>query len=233
MSNERATIIAAAIGGICLFLAAVIGLFTPVVTRLSERMLAPTETPLPTAPPPPSPAATSTPIAPPTETPNPNIVIVVYNNFENDQDLYVDGDLKAAVDSGSYATATVTRGSHVLTNCARGKNPQVNPENCVGRTYTVDQDPFFWELPGNVTPTQANALFLIRNISSIDIDFFIDGKLSASVDRNRYVELNVLVGVHNFQACPRGMNPLADSASCGTLSRFDIENAVQSWTIRD
>jgi hypothetical protein len=230
LSNERATVIAAAIGGICIFLAAVIGLFTPVISRLSERILSPTETPLPTATWTPSPSPT--PLVPPTETPNPSVVFLVYNNFENPQDLYVDGQLEAAVDSGSYATFRTQRGSHLLTSCARGKNPQVNPESCIGRTFVVQEDPFFWEMTGNKIP-EGDATLIVRDISSIDVDFFIDDKLTTSVDRGTYIVLKVPVGVRSFQACPRGLNPQANPKNCGLVSRYDLENAIQSWTIHD
>lgn len=234
LSNERATIIAAAIGGICVFLAALIGLFTPVVSRVTERFLVtPTETPLPTATATLTPTETPTPLTPPTETPNPSIVFLVFNNFETDQDLYVDGKLEAAVDSGSYATTRVLRGSHILTNCARGKNPQVNPESCLARTYVVQDDPFFWELTGNTPPPNKQVIFLIRNISSLDIDFFVDGAYTRSVNRATYHELSLTQGQHSFQACPRGFNPVANPNNCGPLSRFDLETAVQSWTIHD
>lgn len=229
-TNAKASVIAAAIGGICIFLAAVIGLFTPVVSRLSERLLAPTETPLPTNTW--TPAPTWTPEVPPTETASPSVVFLVYNNFENHQDLYVDGQLEAAVDSGSYATFRTLRGSHLLTSCARGKNPQVNPESCIGRTYVIQEDPFFWEMTGNKTP-QGDATFIVRDISAVDVDFFIDDKLTTSVDRATYVVLKVPVGVRTFQACPRGLNPVANPTNCGPLSRFDVENAIQSWTIHD
>lgn len=236
LSNERATVLAAAIGGICLFAAAVIGLFSPVTARLMDRFLAPTETPIPTSTPTPTatstPLPTATPLIPPTETPNPSVVFLVYNNYEGDQDLYIDGKLEAAVDTGGYATTRVQRGSHILTNCTRGKNPQVNPTDCVARTFVIQEDPFFWELPGNKTPN-GDATFIIRNISSIDIDFFVEGKLTVSLDRASYTILPMAPRVHQFQACPRGLNPVANPDNCGPLSRFDVENAVQSWTIHD
>ncbi len=239
-SNERATIIAAAIGGICVFLAALIGLFTPVVTRISERFLAPpTDAPIPTsvttlAPPAAlAPTATRVPPTSPAETPEPILVFVVYNNFEADQDLYIDGKLEAAVDMGSYATTRVTRGSHILTSCARGKNPQVNPESCLARTYTILDNPFFWELSGNTPPQNGKVIFLLRNISSMDIDFFVDGAFMTTLDRARYAELMLEPGVHSLQACPHTYTPTANPDNCGPLNRFDIQTAVYAWTIHD
>jgi hypothetical protein len=227
LSNERATVIAAAIGGVCICLAAVIGLFSPLTTRLMDRFLL-TATPLPSPTSPP----TNTPEIPPTETPNPSLVFIVYNNFEQDQDLYVDGKLEAAVDTGGYSTFRTLRGSHILTTCARGKNPTVNPDSCLGRTFVVQEDPFFWEIPGNQAAV-GDATLLVRNISSIDIDFFVDGKLTTLVDRARYVVLAVPSGVHELQACPRGNNPIANPDICGPPSQFATEDAIQSWTIHD
>lgn len=233
LSNERATVIAAAIGGICIFAAAVIGLFSPLTARLMERLIPPlTATPNPTATLTPVPTGTNTPVIPPTETPNPSVVFLVYNNFEFDQDLYIDGKLEAAVDSGNYATLKTARGSHVLTNCARGKNPSVNPDSCIARAWVVQEDPFLWEIPGN-KPTEGDTTLIVRNISSIDTDFFIDGKLTTKLDRARYIVLALAAGVHEFQSCPRGMNPTANPGNCGPPSRFNVANAIQSWTLHD
>jgi hypothetical protein len=232
-SNAKATIVAAVIGGVFLCFATVIGLFSPLSSRLWDRFLATaTFTPSPTNTLTATPAATLTPTTVPTETPNPSLVFLVYNNYEQNQDLYVDGVLKAAVDIGAYATFRLERGQHLLQNCVRGKNPQVNATDCVGRTYVVQDDPFFWELTGN-QPPHGNATFIVRNISKLNIDFYVDGKQIASIDRATYIVAPLAPGIHILQACPRGFTPTANPDNCGSASRFDVETAVQSWTIHD
>ena len=215
-------IITGAFGCITTVLAAFIGLLPALVSGIGQMMNAPTLTAHARAP-------TSVVTSTATDT---LATFILVNNFEKNQDFYVYDNLVTTVDTGKYVVLRVPQGAHKLQNCLRGTNPQSNPSDCNVKTENVRTNPFYWEIFGGVVATGEVEVIFINN-ARINVDVFVDGQLSATVDSGKYGTARVARGSHSFQNCQRGKNPRDNSADCGVKQNIELQKATFVWTITD
>jgi hypothetical protein len=249
--KEKAVIIAALIGGLCTCTATVVASYSPVAGKLLDRFLGAATpltpivvslaTPIPTpvvqssATPIPTPVVASpatripTPVA--AATGIPQVTFILVDNYA-DEDFFIDSKFTTAIDGGEYLVFQIPPGNHQLSDCPRGKNPQDQPQECTTKLVSVEQDPFNWEIGGEITPT-ADASFILINNSHNDLDFFVDDQLTRSVDSGKYVVLPITRGTHKLQSCPRNLNPADNPDQCGVPEEKDIETASFLWPMVD
>lgn len=150
------------------------------------------------------------------------ITFVLANNFERDQDFYIDGCLAAQIDSGKYTTFRILpHKTRELKNCLRGANPN-SANDCNIATRLVSQDPYDWVISGRA-PANGQITLLVLNQSESPKDIFLDTlsfpKLTIVQNSVRVIPLENQR--HTVRACQRGATPLMEAEQC--LERIELE----------
>lgn len=250
--NDKTTIIVAMIGGACAIVAALIGLFNPVVTKLADRVLtAPTITtvptatatfPLPVATSTAPPAASSTPVSRPPST-NPATRLPTYsapqgaaihfilaNNDIQSDAFFIDGAFVTNIASGQVLVFDVTPGTHHLEYCPVDENPVANSDDCDSKSYAVTENPFDWTL-GNEAKAVQKVTLVLMNVSNTPTDIYMDGTMEDALDANQFYILTAPRGTRKFQNCPTGVTPDQAGSTCTDAVDQDLQAAVEFWKV--
>lgn len=245
---EKTTVIVSVISGVCVLLAAVIGLFNPIATKLADRILSvptetPTITPLPTA----TPTFTATPrptaTPPPTSTPVPTriptlsppplgngVQFILANNDTVAHSFYLDGFFATNISSGAVLVFDAPGGTHQLEDCPLGENPIANPTDCDSERYGLNQNPFDWTIGGDAKVGPKVSLILMNDVSSAQT-IYIDGTLVSKLEPNSYYIKDIVPGVHSIQNCSGDIAPGQSGAQCNDPQNQDWERATEIWKI--
>lgn len=104
---------------------------------------------------------------------------IVANNSQRNDDVFIDGEFAAGIDSGSWLAFRVSRSPHLFQNCARDKTPQENPEARTSHRVDAQINPSYLVIPGGTVPMPKGVVLILVNPTSSNQDFFLDGKFSA------------------------------------------------------
>jgi hypothetical protein len=232
---EKTTVIVTVISGLFVLLAAIIGLFNPIATKLADRILSvptatATLTPLPTA------TATFTVTPPPTSTSVPTriptlsppqgnaVQFILANNDTAAHSFFLDGFFATDISSGAVLVFAAPGGTHQLEDCPHNENPIANPTDCDSERYDLNENPFDWTITGDAKPNPKVTLVLM-NISPNAQTIYVDGTLARAVAANQYYLLDESPGKHTVQNCS------GDSTSCSDTFDADWEAAVEFWKV--
>jgi hypothetical protein len=206
----------------------------PTVIVVTATLAPATEAPIATATTPPAattaalgqPGAT---LAGPSPTTDTRITFLLLNNFDKNQDFYIDSNLAISVNSGQYQTLHVQPGSHELKNCLLGSDPTVK-DNCFAQTANVNQNPYLWQIDGNA-PVTDQPILVVLNQANSPQDVFVDNSNAGTVSAHDFMAIRVPVGSHSLQPCTAGNTPASNPNACGAFTGLDAHHPVISFTI--
>ncbi|HZQ10619.1 MAG TPA: hypothetical protein VFD70_28830 [Anaerolineae bacterium] len=165
----------------------------------------------------------------PTPTQDTRIKFLLVNNFDKNQDFYIDGILATAINSGTYKPLRVTPGTHELKNCLLGSDASV-AENCFTQKANVTDNPYLWEIRGDA-PRSGDVILLVLNESALDQDIFIDNSMFGTVPAGDYTANRVPAGTHFLQPCGKGQTPASSANACGARQEVNWQRPIESFTI--
>ncbi len=165
----------------------------------------------------------------PTPTPDTRIKFLLVNNFEKNQDFYIDGILATAINSGTYKPLRVPPGPHELKNCLLGSDASV-AENCFTQKANVADNPSLWEIRGDAKRS-GDVILLVLNQSALDQDIFIDNSMFGTVAAGDFTANRVPAGTHFLQPCGKGLTPASGATACGARQEVNWQKPIESFTI--
>ncbi|MBI4672253.1 MAG: hypothetical protein HY741_11390 [Chloroflexi bacterium] len=124
------------------------------------------------------------------------------------------------------------RGTHQLEDCASGKNPIADPEECGSQRYELREDPFDWTL-GEGATVKTRVTLVLSNIATTPTDIYLDGKLARSLEPHTYYIMDAAPGARTFQNCPGGVTPEQQDSDCAEPIIQELRAAVEIWKVGD